>query len=130
MPTQTWPLVDANDDGIRPAGKPDECFYCHQKVGQPHGPECVVVHKKVRVRVTMEIEMEVPASWDDDAIEFHYNDGTWCANNIVGLIQDYLDSHDEDICVLCPTFSAEVVADVPGEPYAKLRFHPNAKGSG
>ena len=25
------PLVDPKDDGIRPAGKPDECFYCNRK---------------------------------------------------------------------------------------------------
>jgi hypothetical protein len=36
-----WPLVAPNDDGIRPAGPRDACFYCRQKVGQPHKPDCV-----------------------------------------------------------------------------------------
>ena len=30
-----WPLVDKNDDGIRPAGRQDACFYCGQRVGLP-----------------------------------------------------------------------------------------------
>lgn len=28
------PIVKKDDTGIRPAGKPDECFYCHSKVGE------------------------------------------------------------------------------------------------
>ncbi len=35
-----FPLVDKNDDGIRPAGKPDQCFYCQQKVGSEHKKDC------------------------------------------------------------------------------------------
>ena len=25
-----WPTVHEKDDGIRPAGRPDQCFYCKQ----------------------------------------------------------------------------------------------------
>ena len=51
-----WPLVDPKDDGIRPAGRPDECFYCRQKVGEPHGQKCVIVNKLVEMRVTATFE--------------------------------------------------------------------------
>lgn len=47
-----WPLVDPNDDGIRPAGKPDECFYCNSKVGEEHGRQCCIVTKLVRLEYT------------------------------------------------------------------------------
>ena len=32
--------VEPNDKYIRPAGKPDHCFYCGQKVGEEHHPRC------------------------------------------------------------------------------------------
>jgi hypothetical protein len=126
----SWPLVHRSDDGIRPAGKPDECFYCNQRIGDKHGPECVAVHKKVLVKIEMEIEIEVPSFWDEDAINFHYNEGTWCANNIPELIQEYLAGFDEGQCVLCPAFSAKYLGDSGAEPYGKLRMIPAAKGHG
>lgn len=49
--TVGWPKVLPNDDGIRPAGKPDECFYCYQRVGQGHRPDCVTVLQLVRYTV-------------------------------------------------------------------------------
>lgn len=48
MSLANWPTVSADDPGIRPAGKPDECFYCHAKVGELHWPECCVVVKDVK----------------------------------------------------------------------------------
>lgn len=87
------PLVLANDDGIRPAGRPDACFYCRQSVGEPHGAECVAVRKRVehRVHVTLPDGTKVkglwqfnePHFWDAHMSEFHKNGSTWCANNFL-----------------------------------------------
>ena len=80
-----------NDDGIRPAGPPDECFYCQQKVGQIHGAECAVMRQHVLLRAWVRDQgvfewMEaVPFYWDELQIIFHYNHGTWCADNIPGI---------------------------------------------
>jgi hypothetical protein len=63
-----WPLVDPFDDGIRPAGAPDACLYCWQKVGQPHRRDCVVVKKRVRFRLTVELDLDVPHHWSADQI--------------------------------------------------------------
>lgn len=54
----SWPTVDPEDDGIRPAGASDECFYCHQKVGEPHQRDCVIVTKRVRVRYLIDVDIE------------------------------------------------------------------------
>lgn len=59
-----FPIVTKDDHGIRPAGKPDECFYCHSKVGEPHGRDCVTITKRVRLKATIEFEVEVPHSWE------------------------------------------------------------------
>jgi hypothetical protein len=58
-----FPLVDPRDDGIRPTGAPDECFYCKQKVGTPHLCDCTAVHQKVRIRATFEIDVSMPHHW-------------------------------------------------------------------
>lgn len=97
---ESWPVVLVNDDGIRPAGLPDECFYCHQKVGQPHTFECVTVTCINCYGVYMEDANSVeisndptftvkvgtytrhdPVSWDDHDCNFHKNEGSWCADN-------------------------------------------------
>jgi len=71
-----WPLVAINDDGIRPAGEPDECFYCKQEVGQPHGRVCVMVTKRVLVRYTVDVEISVPHYSDaEQIIDFENHEG-------------------------------------------------------
>jgi len=49
-----WPLVAVNDDGIRPAGKRTECFYCKQQVGNTK-KKATTSAKKVAARVTSNI---------------------------------------------------------------------------
>jgi len=87
-----WPLVDPRDDGIRPAGRPDECFYCHRRVGYTHGRECVIVQKRVEMRVTAKLPgsavtgrwvFDEPHEWDEVMSEFHKNESSWCANNFL-----------------------------------------------
>jgi hypothetical protein len=73
---EQWPLVAINDDGIRPAGEPDECFYCNKKVGQPHGRDCVVVTKRVLVRYVVDVEISVPHTSDEEQIvDFENHEG-------------------------------------------------------
>ncbi len=51
MNPQDWPVVHELDDGIRPAGPPDACLYCGQKVSSPHSKDCVMVTKRILVSV-------------------------------------------------------------------------------
>ena len=82
-----WPIVHERDDGIRPAGEPDRCFYCHKKIGKPHAGDCVIVTKRVLMRIeglaTGIWELDVSHHFDLSTIEYMYNDGNWCANNIL-----------------------------------------------
>lgn len=68
-------------NGPRPAGKPDECFYCQSHVGTTHAPDCVLRERTIVVRATIEYVVTVPEHWDAHQIVFHRNDGTWCASN-------------------------------------------------
>jgi hypothetical protein len=109
-----WPKVVENDDGIRPAGNKDECFYCRRKIGQPHEEDCVIVTKKVKVRYSFEIEIDVPHFWDKDNIEFKLNDSSWCADNALEDLTEYAG----DGC-LCGVFDGEFIEVVDSTPQRK-----------
>ena len=108
-------IVTPDDDGIRPAGKPDECFYCHQKVGEKHTPECVMVTEDRLYNVWFDGNhigtwtRADPAHWDIDMCRFHKNESTWCANNMrhegkLDLIEGNtlpFDPEDSTTCTLC-----------------------------
>jgi hypothetical protein len=76
--------ITENDDGIRPAGQPDECFYCNRKVGQLHEDGCVITwkDKTVKLVAVIEIEKSVPEHYNREDIMYKYNEGTWCASNL------------------------------------------------
>lgn len=69
------------EKAMRPASAERRCFYCHQDVGATHNDDCVLINRKVRVRLTIEYDIEVPAFWDPGTIEHHRNASSWCANN-------------------------------------------------
>lgn len=115
-----WPLVAVNDDGIRPAGRPDRCFYCQQRVGMPHTRTCVVILKRIRVRYIFTVEIDVPHSWDKDTVEFHRNESSWCGDNALDDIDQFV---PVGAC-LCPFMACEFVEVVDETPKRDLRETP------
>jgi len=113
---ERFPKVVENDYGIRPAGKPDECFYCHSKVGEHHKNDCVVVTKKVKVKFEIELELDEPHYWGKDNIEFRYNEGSWCSNNFLHLLEEAKQEH-----CLCGKLKATYVKVVDETPRVKER---------
>jgi len=100
------------DKAKRPASEKNECFYCHSHIGEQHKKECVLIRKKVKVRVTIEYEIVEPASWDKDKIEFHRNESSWCCSNIIGELKE-IDEKENCLCLMAKT---EYLCDV-GDPY-------------
>jgi hypothetical protein len=105
MTKHKWPLVVPNDDGIRTAGKPDQCLYCKSVIGQEHARDCVVVKKRVRIKVTITYEVDEPYSWTAEQIESHRNNGSWCGNNALQEIENYT----EQFGCLCEHAHFEVI---------------------
>lgn len=97
------------EKAMRPAGPERRCFYCKEPIGGKHGPTCVLVRKKVKIRATVEYEIEVPAHWDAEDIEFHRNDGSWCSSNMIGEL--------EALGCLCGAVHFEHLADCDAPPY-------------
>lgn len=107
--SDTAPLV--KDEDVRPARQDGTCFYCRQELGTPHKEECVIWTKTVRVRVTVEYDIEVPRTWDKDMIEFHRNEGTWCADNMVAELEEQVGRYavDDYQPCMCGTTKYEVI---------------------
>lgn len=74
-------IVD--EQAERPNGERGECFYCRQPIGERHKDGCVIRTRRVRVKATIEYEVEVPADWDASMIDFHFNESSWCTDNIL-----------------------------------------------
>jgi hypothetical protein len=68
----------------------------------------VLVVKTVRVRLTAEYDVTVPAHWDADKIEFHRNESSWCADNLVSEIETL---QEQSPGCLCETVSFECISD-------------------
>lgn len=80
------------------------CTYCRQPVGDQHKKGCVVRRKTVVCKITLEVVRDVPEDWSADDIDFHMNDSSWCADN---LIRDlYKLTEREDWC-FCRFFEGE-----------------------
>lgn len=60
-------IVQVDDDGIRPAGKPDECFYCKQKIGTQHKSDCVMLTQRGKVRLNLEVIGWLPCTGAKEA---------------------------------------------------------------
>ena len=85
---------------VRPAGKPDECFYCNAKVGEQHKEDCVIRSRTVKVDFTIHMVMDVPECWDESNINFHYNDSSWCASNLLNELQRREENTGRCLCMI------------------------------
>ncbi len=88
---------------IRPAGDKERCFYCSQLIGKKHKPDCVLIQKKVNIKMTVEYEVSVPSFWGKSQIEFQRNEGSWCANNAISELSKLFAGDDNE----CMCVSAE-----------------------
>ena len=96
---------------VRPAGKQGECFYCKTKVGGQHKEDCVIRSRTVNLDVTIHMVMDVPEDWDEGQINFHYNDGSWCASNLLS----YLNHRDGNVGCLCDITDIKYVGEATEE---------------
>lgn len=99
---------------MRPASSKRECFYCHQPVGGAHEKDCVLINKRVMVKMTVIYAIEVPEHWSKENIEFHRNRGSWCADNAISELQEIF-NEDSGRC-MCDAAHFEYLGG-DSEPY-------------
>jgi hypothetical protein len=103
------------DYGIRPAGKPDRCFYCDSPLGQEHNEGCVIRSRTVVVRFQVDLVVDVPEDSDAESIEFKYNDGSWCADNLAQMMTETVNRMDKVNTCLCNFVKAEYLREATAE---------------
>lgn len=101
------------DWGVRPAGLPTKCFYCDAVRGEVHKEGCVIRRRTVVVKFSVELVVDVPEDWDTDAIEFRYNDSSWCANNL--FLPHVMERVDKEGRCLCDFAEAEFIREATAE---------------
>lgn len=94
----------------RPLGMDGTCFYCRQPIGAEHKDDCVLIKKTVKVRLTIEYDVDVPSHWDAHSVEFHRNGSGWCADNLVRELQNLA---EREGC-LCSVAHFDYLADTSG----------------
>jgi len=92
MKRDNWPV---ENHGIRPAGKPTECFYCHEPKGGTHKPDCVIRSRTVVVELRIELVVTEPESFDPSLIEFGFNESSSCQTNIISKLAEMVERLDD-----------------------------------
>ena len=102
-------LVHHGGPGTR--ADPNQCFYCKQKTGEYHKADCVSVNKKVRIRVSWDIEVTVPMHWTKEDIEFHRNEGSYCSDNDIERLGDIFNERAHTGCS-CSSYECKYLGEV------------------
>ena len=63
------------------------------------------------IQWTINLPMDFPSDWDDDMIEFHLNESSWCCSNLISELEKY-DEKNGCICGICEAKVAEKIGDV------------------
>ena len=58
------------------------------------------------IQWTINLPMDFPSDWDDDMIEFHLNESSWCCSNLISELEKY-DEKNGCICGICEAKVAE-----------------------
>lgn len=120
-------ISPVTDNGIRPAGKQDECFYCGVHIGEPHQRDCVLRKRTVVLEMKIQYVVEVPSFWDKASIEFHRNDSSFCSGNDVELIAKQAAAAGEHVCNTCARTEVTFVREATEEDMEEMGFNAEMK---
>jgi len=56
--------------------------------------------KERTIRITIDLPMKFPINWNDELIEFHLNESSWCFDNLIDKLDQYSKEHG-CICGIC-----------------------------
>lgn len=102
------------EQAMRPASSERRCFYCGRDIGEEHAADCALVHRRAIVRAVIEYEVEIPAHWDAQNVEFHRNGSSWCQGN---MIQELEQLEREHGCMCAANVHFEFLRFTDREPY-------------
>ncbi len=97
---------------MRPASDKSQCFYCRADIGSTHKKYCVLITKKITVKMIVEYQIDVPNHWNEKDFLFHRNLGTWCADNSINELENIIETEG----CLCNSTTYEYVGN-ESEPF-------------
>ena len=103
------------ENGPRPAGGPDHCFYCGEPLGAEHKPDCVCRKKVVMVEVTITFPRVIPQGWDIEKNEFHMNESSSCQDNLIDFDLDRFRAASGEGFCLCGLIKARHLRDATSD---------------
>lgn len=78
------------------------CAHCHEAKGSGHAVDCVVRKRTVVVRVSVELVIAEPETWDAGMIEFFHNESSSCASNVASELEQFFDVMSKEQSPACP----------------------------
>lgn len=85
----------------------DTCAYKHK----PFQYCCDAIQNDKAIVFTGEDLVHSDDCWDDDMIEFHLNESSWCYSNLISELEKY-DEKNGCICGICEAKVAEKIGGV------------------
>lgn len=114
--------LPVTDDGIRPAGDPDHCFYCKAPKGT-HNDGCVCIKRTIVMSVTTKLLVEIPAYYSEEQIHFFYNEGTNCSDNQIGALYDQMQRMTEaEVGCACRNTRCKYIREATEEDHRRFAF--------
>lgn len=66
------------------------------------------------IQWTINLPMDFPSDWDEDMIEFHLNESSWCCSNLINELKKY-DEENGCICGICEAKVADKIENLLNE---------------
>lgn len=82
------------------------------------------LNKFIKATMTIDVIYEVPEEWDENMINFYFNESSWCADNMLDLL---IERSQNGKCS-CDITEFSYVKDVSPEEAEKWGYPRNKKG--
>lgn len=86
------------EDAVRPARPDGTCFYCRKPLGELHSDGCMMRRRSVVMRFSVDLVISAPVDQDGEALNFRYNEGTWCADNLMAYLDELMQRTNDCLC--------------------------------
>jgi len=118
MKRSDYPVTE-DDVGNGPCARPGLCFQCAVPVGEQHAADCIKRQRTVVVEVKITMVREVPEDWPAEMINFHMNESSWCADNLLPELNAHQARTDAGkVGCLCAWTEATFVREATAEDVA------------
>jgi len=99
------------------------CSYCHGLLGQ-HKDDCVCLKRTVVVEMTIRYVIKVPRTWDEEFINFHRNDSSFCLGNDIHQLEEEA-TREPNLCNICQRAEVRYLREATEQDHEDMAFKPS-----